>query len=142
MIAFALACNTNYLFLDEPTNGLDIPSKAALRSMIASSFTEEKTIILSTHMVRELESLIDSVVILDNHSIILNNTLDEISQKLRFTRSPISVAPTELIYSAKSELGPVSVSKNSSGIPGNVDLEALFNACTSIPEIISSCINH
>ncbi len=77
MIAFALAANTRYLFLDEPTNGMDIPSKAAFRRMLAASFFEEKTIILSTHMVRDLESMIDSVIILENHRIILNQSVDQ-----------------------------------------------------------------
>ncbi len=77
MIAFALAANTRYLFLDEPTNGMDIPSKAAFRSMLAASFSEGKTIILSTHMVRDLESMIDSVIILDHHKIILNQPLEQ-----------------------------------------------------------------
>jgi len=77
MVAFALATNTRYLFLDEPTNSMDIPSKAAFRSMLAACFTMEKTIILSTHMVRDLESMIDSVVILENHKIILNKLVDQ-----------------------------------------------------------------
>jgi ABC-2 type transport system ATP-binding protein len=77
MIAFALATNTRYLFLDEPTNGLDIPSKATFRSILAAYFSEEKTIILSTHMVRDLESMIDHVLILENHKIIVNQTLDQ-----------------------------------------------------------------
>jgi len=136
MIAFALACNTRYLFLDEPTNGLDIPSKAAFRSMLAASFTEDRTIILSTHMVRDLESLIDSVIILGNRRIILNQTLEQVARKLSFDHS--SPASGEMIYTAKSELGPVMVSLNPSVIAGNVDLEALFNACIHIPDKITS----
>jgi ABC-2 type transport system ATP-binding protein len=77
LIAFALAANTRYLFLDEPTNGMDIPSKAAFRSLLAKSFSGRKTIILSTHMVRDLESMIDRVIILDNHMIILNQAVDQ-----------------------------------------------------------------
>jgi ABC-2 type transport system ATP-binding protein len=77
LIAFALAANTRFLFLDEPTNGFDIPSKAAFRSLLASAFSEEKTIILSTHMVRDLESMIDRVLILEDHRIIQNNEADQ-----------------------------------------------------------------
>jgi ABC-2 type transport system ATP-binding protein len=76
-IAFALAANTRYLFLDEPTSGLDIPSKAAFRSILASSFAEGKTVILSTHMVRDLESMIDIALILDNRQVILNQPVDQ-----------------------------------------------------------------
>jgi len=77
LIAFAMAVNTRYLFLDEPTNVLDIPSKAAFRTMLANWFTEEKTIILSTHMVRDLESMIDTAVILENRRIIQNKAVDQ-----------------------------------------------------------------
>jgi ABC-2 type transport system ATP-binding protein len=77
IIAFALATNTRFLFLDEPTNGFDIPSKAAFRSLLASSFSEGKTIILSTHMVRDLESMIDRILIMDEHRITQNNEADQ-----------------------------------------------------------------
>jgi len=142
MIAFALATNTRYLFLDEPTNGLDIISKADFRSMLAAYFSEEKTIILSTHMVRDLESMIDSVIILENHKIILNQALDQIAQKLTFGHSSLSASPGEMIYSVKSELGTTMISLNPSGISGNVDIEALFNACINIPDQISSLFEH
>jgi ABC-2 type transport system ATP-binding protein len=142
LIAFALAVNTRYLFLDEPTSGLDIPSKAAFRSILAASFSSEKTVILSTHMVRDLESLIDGVIILDNRKIILNRTLDQVAKKLTFVHSLISASHAEVIFSVKSELGPVSISLNSSGIAGDVDLEALFNACINIPDKISTHFEH
>lgn len=77
LTAFALATNTRFLFLDEPTNGFDIPSKAAFRSLLASGFSEEKTIILSTHMVRDLESMIDRVLILKNQRVLQNNEADQ-----------------------------------------------------------------
>ena len=77
LIAFALACNTRYLFLDEPTNGLDIPSKATFRSMLAGAFNEERIILISTHQVRDLQSLIDHVLILDQGRIILSRCVEE-----------------------------------------------------------------
>jgi ABC-2 type transport system ATP-binding protein len=142
MIAFALATNTRYLFLDEPTSGLDIPSKAAFRSMLAATFSEEKTVILSTHMVRDLESMIDGVIILDNRRIILNQSLDKIAGKLTFGHSSLSPVSGEMIYSGSSELGQANISLNQSGITGNVDIETLFNACIAIPEKISTCFEH
>jgi len=138
MIAFALATNTRYLFLDEPTYGLDIPSKAAFRSMLSASFSGEKTIIMSTHMVRDLESLIDNVIILENHKIILNQSLDKVAQKFTFCHSLLSPSSGEIFYSVNSEMGQTVISLNHSGIAGNVDLETLFNACIDIPEKISS----
>ena len=138
MIAFALACNTKYLFLDEPTNGLDIPSKATLRSLLAAVFSEEKTVIISTHQVRDLQTLIDSVVILDNHRIVVNQSLEKIGQKLNFGHSLLSRVEGEALFSANSELGQMLITPNRSGISGDVDLETLFIASVTIPEKISS----
>jgi ABC-2 type transport system ATP-binding protein len=93
LTAFALAVNTRYLFLDEPTNGFDIPSKAAFRSILASTFTEERTIILSTHMVRDLESMIDRVLILDDRKITLHRDAD---QNLEFLFNASIIIPERL----------------------------------------------
>ncbi len=142
LISFALATNTRYLFLDEPTNVLDIPSKAILRTLLASSFSEDKTIILSTHQVRDLQSLIDSVIILENRKIILNQSLDRVAQKFSFGHSLLSPVPGEVIYSVKSEMGQSLMSINNSGIAGIVDLETLFNASINIPDKLSVVLDN
>jgi ABC-2 type transport system ATP-binding protein len=82
MIAFGLATNTSLLILDEPTNGLDIPSKVQFRKLIASGLDEERCVIISTHQVRDLDSLIDTILILDNHRIVVNQPVDELTEKL------------------------------------------------------------
>ena len=84
VIAFALACNTKVLLLDEPTNGLDIPSKAQFRKLISSVLTDDRMIFISTHQIRDLDNLIDRIVIVDNGQLLLNSSINEISQKLSF----------------------------------------------------------
>lgn len=142
LITFALASNTRYLFLDEPTNGLDIPSKAVFRSILASSFSEDKTIILSTHQVRDLQSLIDTVIVLENHKIILNQSLDRVAQKFTFGHSLLAPVSGEVLYSTNSEMGQTMMTLNHSGIPGNVDLETLFSASITIPEQLSAVLDN
>ena len=83
-ISLALAAGCKYLFMDEPTNGLDIPSKAQFRSAIMSHTSEESTIVISTHQVRDLENIIDPVIILDKQDVLLNASMEEISSKLYF----------------------------------------------------------
>jgi len=141
MIAFALACNTRYLFLDEPTNGLDIPSKATFRSMLASAFDEERIILISTHQVRDLQSLIDNILILDQGRILLNQSIEKVAEKLTFGHSSIPPAPAELIYAGNGELGQVYMAHNTQGEAGHVDLETLFNAAVSSPGKINSLFN-
>ena len=142
LISFALACNTKFLFLDEPTNGLDIPSKSTFRSLLASVFSEEKTIIISTHQVRDLQSLIDSVIILENRKILLNQSLENVSRKFSFGHSLLSPLPGEILYSVNSELGQTLMAPNLSGEPGSVDIETLFNAFIDMPDKLSSCFKN
>ena len=83
-ISFALACNTKYLFMDEPTNGLDIPSKAQFRKAVTKYTSDDSTLLISTHQARDLEAIIDPIIILDRRDVLLNATLDEIAGKLYF----------------------------------------------------------
>ncbi|MFZ4522279.1 MAG: ATP-binding cassette domain-containing protein [Bacteroidales bacterium] len=141
LISFAIACNTKFLFLDEPTNGLDIPSKGIFRSLLASLFSEDRTIILSTHQVRDLQSLIDSVVILEDGKVVLNSSLDHVARRFAFGHSLLSPLSGEVFYQCTSEMGKSVMTPNLSENPGNVDLETLFNACIDIPEKISSAFS-
>lgn len=77
-IAFALACGTPYLFMDEPTNGLDIPSKSALRHLLAEATMPERTIIISTHQARDVENLLDRIVILDRGRVLADSSVEQI----------------------------------------------------------------
>jgi len=76
-ICLALAANTRYLLLDEPTNGLDILSKSLFRKVIITGMSEDKTIIISTHQVHDVERLLDHVVIVDQNRVLLNQRLEE-----------------------------------------------------------------
>lgn len=76
-ICLALAANTRYLLLDEPTNGLDILSKSLFRKVVVTGMSEDKTIIISTHQVHDVERLLDHVVIIDRNRVLLNGPLVE-----------------------------------------------------------------
>ena len=126
MIAFALAANTSLLVMDEPTNGLDIPSKVQFRKLLATSLTEERCLIISTHQVRDLESLIDTVVVLHGQRIVLNADLGDLAERLTFTTVPEANGLD--LYAEESVRGAQVIRPNRSGVPGRVDLELLFNA--------------
>ncbi len=136
LLACALSLRTDYLFLDEPTNGLDIPSKALFRKVIANYCTDESTIIISTHQVKDVENLIDPIVILDNDDVLLNASFAEITKKVYF-----EYAPEKLPYALYSEMLPggyINVMPNNDGIESNVNIEALFNAVMKNKELFKS----
>ncbi|WP_243350193.1 ATP-binding cassette domain-containing protein [Parabacteroides sp. FAFU027] len=124
-ISFALACQTQLLLMDEPTNGLDIPSKSTFRKLMASVATEERCIVISTHQVRDLENLIDAVVIMNNRRVLLNGTLDQITEKLTFREL---VKDEKALYEESGLKGRWGVVENTTGEYSKVDMEMLFNA--------------
>jgi ABC-2 type transport system ATP-binding protein len=119
--------------LDEPTNGLDIPSKIKFRKLIASIFTDDKIIFISTHQIRDLDNLIDRVIIVDNGELLLNASVSDISEKLCFKTVSELSSPDEILYSEESLKGFSVVTKNTNAEDSKVNLEHLFNAITEKP---------
>lgn len=106
-ITLALAAHTPLLLMDEPTNGLDIPSKATFRRLVASLIDDNQTVIISTHQVRDLESLIDTVLILDQRQILLNKTLNRDRQR-NFISGPL-LPEEKALYSEPTPQGTIGV---------------------------------
>ena len=137
-ITLALAAHTPLLLMDEPTNGLDIPSKATFRRLVASLIDDNQTVIISTHQVRDLESLIDTVLILDQRQILLNKTLNEIGEKLYF--GPL-LPEEKALYSEPTPQGTIGVTARKDKEETAVSLELLFNAAITYPKEIQRIMN-
>ncbi|MES2108800.1 MAG: ABC transporter ATP-binding protein [Bacteroidota bacterium] len=130
MIAFGLATNTSLLIMDEPTNGLDIPSKVQFRKLIASVLTEERCIVISTHQVRDLDSLIDTLLILHNREIVVNSAIEDITEKITFGVFNDTTG-MEVLYEEDGMRGKNAIIKNTNGKFSKMDLELFFNAITT-----------
>ena len=137
-ITLALAAHTPLLLMDEPTNGLDIPSKATFRKLVASLIDDNQTVIISTHQVRDLESLIDTVLILDQRQTLLNKTLNEIGEKLYF--GPL-LPEEKALYSEPTPQGTIGVTARDGKEETAVSLELLFNAAITYPKEIQRIMN-
>ena len=133
-ISFALACNTKYLFMDEPTNGLDIPSKAQFRKAVTKYTREDSILLISTHQVRDLENIIDPIIILDRQDVLLNASIEEITQKLYFEYG--SEKMEGALYSEMIPGGSIQVGLNTTGADSKVNIEALFNTVHQHKELI------
>lgn len=142
IIAFALSCNTQVMIMDEPTNGLDIPSKIQFRKLIASIMHEDRTIIISTHQVRDLENLIDKIIIVDNGSLLLNASLADISDKLCFKTVNEIADASKVLYAEETLKGVSIVQENIAGENSKANLEQLFNAVTERPEMIKTIFSN
>lgn len=142
-MSFALATNSLLYLMDEPTNGLDIPGKSHFRQFIASNMNEEKTIIISTHQVRDIDLLLDHVTIMSNERILLNESMSKISECLNFINSDDPELRRKAIYEQPSLQGYNLIIPNNSGVPqGNVNIESLFNMVIKTnPEELNKIFN-
>ena len=134
LIATALALNTDYLLLDEPTNGLDIPSKTLFRQVIAKHANDNRTIIISTHQVKDVENLIDPIIILDHDEVLLKASFYEITSKLYFDYG--MEKDDTALYSEMIPGGYVNVFRNTEGMDSKVSIEVLFNTVMKNKETI------
>ena len=135
-IAFAIATNAELLLMDEPSNGLDIPSKTLFRRVMAEYCLETTCTIISTHQVRDLENLIDPIIILDNCATILNESLESIAEKLYFSLE--KAVPADALYFEPTLGGYLCVRRNEGMGESRINLEALFNTTINNKELITS----
>ncbi len=140
-MCFALACNTSLLLMDEPTNGLDIPGKNSFRSFIASVINDERTIVISTHQVRDINSILDHIIIMDNRGTLLNESVASIAGRLLFTTTDNPAVASEALYSMPSLGGYSVILPNDGTGETDINLETLFELALSRPEALSDIFN-
>ena len=135
-LAFGVACQPSILILDEPTNGLDILSKGMFRKLVIEALTDERMLVFATHHVKELETLIDQVLILHDGNFICNQSISEISNKFRFSKASIRPDPDtdNLLYMEPCLGGYATVWADSNGEDSQPDIELLFKAAIANPD--------
>lgn len=131
VLSFGLATGARLVLMDEPTNGLDIPSKAQFRRAVASSLSGERTFLISTHQVRDLGNLIDPIIILDEGEILLNLGLEFLGRRLSIVKEADPPGEGEAVYCESGLGGYTVVRSRAEGEDSLVDLETLFNAAVS-----------
>ena len=135
-MSFALATHTSLLIMDEPTNGLDIPGKSQFRKFIASGMSDDRTIIISTHQVRDIDKILDHVVIMDNSNVLLDASTANICSKFLFVESDDRELAEAAIYTLPSIQGNFLMLPNTDDEESEINLELLFGAALTDPEKI------
>ena len=134
-LSFGLACQASILILDEPSNGMDIPSKGLFRRLVAEALTEERLLIIATHQAKDIEALIDRILILHEGNFLLHQNVSNASARLRFAQDATRPDPDSpgLLHVEPVPGGFASVRAEPSEGDGPVDLELLFKAAIADP---------
>lgn len=130
-MSFALASGTRLLLMDEPTNGLDIPSKMQFRRVVANNMTDDRTLIISTHQVHDVESLLDHILILSQSQLLLDASVGDICDRYSFEYRTPGSANDDVLYSEPSVQGNAVICPRKENMDETpLNLELLFNAVT------------
>lgn len=140
-LCFALACNTSLLLLDEPTNGLDIPGKSAFRRFIASNMTDDRTIIISTHQVRDVDKILDHLIIIGDNGIMLDNSVYDITSRLKFTTATDPTTISNALFSHPAIGGTSIIVPNLDSEETELNLETLFEFVSTSPDKAAEILN-
>ena len=129
-MSLAMAAGTKLLLMDEPTNGLDIPSKSQFRKVVAQQMGEGRTLIISTHQVHDVETLLDHVLILNQRELLLDSSVDDLTSRYSFgIRMPGDM--DGVLYAEPSLQGNMTMALRKADEPESLlNLELLFNAVT------------
>jgi len=128
IIAFALASNCKILLLDEPTNGLDIPSKSIFRKVLVSSVSDDQLVLISTHQVKDIDTIIDKLIVVDEGIMVYHETLANIGQKLNFETTNSLNGIENVLYFEKCPMGYRIIVTSDGAQESVIDMELLFNA--------------
>lgn len=141
LMSFAFATHTDLMLMDEPTNGLDIPGKSQFRRLVASEMSDNRTIVISTHQVRDIDNCIEHVVIIDHSKVLLDESVASITSKLQFVENATAAEAKSAIYSQPSVTGYSIVAPSNGGDETEINLETLFNATLGNRDKITEIFN-
>lgn len=137
-LAFAMACNTKLLLMDEPTNGLDIPAKSAFRKFIIESMSDDRIFVISTHQVRDVSQILDHILIMDNRKVLLDRTVADIQSRMKFMDTVNPELIEKAMYAVKGLGGASVILPNNDDDDSELNLELLFDFAISNPEKLNS----
>lgn len=142
LLSFGLATDCQWLILDEPTNGLDIPAKSQFRKVVASAIHEGRSFVISTHQIRDMEALIDPIIILDQGKLLLHQSYEQLAQKLTMGKQKHLPNDDGVLYAESGLGGYTVVQHNTSGNETKLSLELLFKAVVNNQEKINQIFNN
>lgn len=120
------------MILDEPTNGMDIPSKTIFRKVVSASLGDDQCFLISTHQVKDVSNLLDRIVVIEGGKVIFNQDVFSISSKYRFDFQAGNSLPSQYLYAETVPGGHMILNPQENQQQAtDIDLEILFNAIIS-----------
>ena len=146
VIAFALAAQTPLLLMDEPTNGLDIVSRAQFRALMARPEQAQRAVLISTHQAHDLESILDHLWFMDQGRIVLDAAMPALAQRLHMgvaaseTDLPAHTLHSEPLGQQRAWVARREASPAAGEAVPPVQLELLYKALSLAPQAVLAAV--
>jgi ABC-2 type transport system ATP-binding protein len=135
-IAVAISTGAPILLMDEPTNGLDIPSKLHFRQALEQFRMDDQIILISTHQVRDLDHILEHLLILQEGKILLQKSIAAIEETFQCVSTSDNTAPQDVLFTLQNGSIYHHLIRNSTGKPQPANLEALITAYFEAPSLM------
>jgi ABC-2 type transport system ATP-binding protein len=141
-IAQAILHDPQVLIMDEPTDGLDPNQKHQVRKLI-SEMAEDKAIIVSTHILEEVEAVCSRAIIINRGRIVADGTAESLMRRLPYHNTialKVASGRAEAVSKALSEFAAVARVETVGTANGRVQLRAVPSASAPVPSELASLI--
>jgi ABC-2 type transport system ATP-binding protein len=135
-IAVAISTGAPILLMDEPTNGLDIPSKLHFRQALEQFRTDDQIILISTHQVRDLDHILEHLLILQEGRILLQKSISAIQETFQCISTSENTPPQDVLFTLQNGSIYHHLIRNRTGEPQPAHLEALITAYFEEPSLM------
>lgn len=142
LLSFALASGCALLLFDEPTDGLDIPSKDTFRRLLAKQIDEQRLALIATHHVQDIALLLDHLLILKDNRLLLDASIADLTARFRSVMTTQATPAAIALYAERTPGGYHNLIRNTDGQEGPLDLEILFKAIYAHPELVTQPLLH
>lgn len=142
LLSFAIASGCRVLLFDEPTDGLDIPSKDSFRRLLSAQIDEQCLAIVATHHVHDVAMLLDQLIVLKDQGLLVQASISDLTANIRTVTVTQLPPENTLLYSERVPGGYHCLLRNTGGQEGPLDLELLFKALQIHPEIVQNALRY
>ena len=125
MLSFLLSLGAKLMLLDEPLNGMDLPSRGMFRKLLMRHLRDDQSVVVSTHVVSDVERIVSDVMVLRNDGTLFSASVDELSRRYSYG---ISSSAEDTVYAESCAEGYRVLRRNDDACESGIPMDMLFNA--------------
>lgn len=125
MFSFLLSLGAGLMLLDEPLNGMDLPSRGMFRKLLMRHLRDDQSVVVSTHVMSDVDRIVSDVMVLRNDGTLFSGSVDELSRRYSYGIAPSAEGA---VYAESCAEGYRVLMSNGGSCESGIPMDMLFNA--------------